>query len=448
MLCYDAHITKREWRWHAKKILSVMVVSVIVGLVVGGGVRPVLTSAVVPGVNVLVSENNTGNGQGGNDGSSYPRLSDNGKFIAFQSSASNLVGGDTNNSIDVFLKNLATNTISRVSISPTGAQLTGYSELTDISENGRYVIFVNDGNVYMFNQRDSSVEKINTNSAGQSSNYPAEGGYVSNDGRFVAFTSRATNLGPVITTKFPESTINPDNHAFVKDRKLNTITLLDQNSSGESSNNKTYVQSMSCDGSFLTLWSVSSDMTQNDNNGKYDVFLVDRRAGYEVTSVTGGDQEGGQGTLSCNGSYVAFGSATADIVSGVGDGKSHTYRYDRLSKEFTLADKSTSGNVANTYSSGTLRSVADNGSIIFASTATNLVPEVVSGSIIHVYMNRITGETDLISINSTGSPANTHAFGVTVDKNAKLIGFHSEADNLVTSDTNSEGDIFLRELDY
>lgn len=430
------------------KIKSIVGVFFIAVIALGITILPAVTQAGTPGENSLVSINSSGNGQGGNDHSSNPRISDDGKFIAFQSNASNLVSGDTNNSIDVFLKNLTTNTISRVSVSSTGAQLTGYSELTDISENGRYVIFANGGSVYMFDQDDSSVEKINVNSTGQSSNYPAEGGLVSNDGRFVAFTSRATNLGPVITTKFPDSIINPDSHAFVKDRKLNTITLLDQNSNGESSNSKTIIQSMSCDGSFLTLWSLSSDMTQNDSNGKYDVFLVDIRAGYEVIAITDGSQGGAQGTLSCNGNYIAFTSGTDNIVSGIADGKSHTYRYNRLNTEITLVDKSTSGDVGNTPTGASPCSISDNGSVVFASQATNLVPEVTSGSTIHTYMNSLSGETDLISVNSSGSPANTHAFGVAASKDAKFIAFHSEANNLVTSDTNNKNDVFLRELDY
>ncbi len=423
-----------------KKIISVMVVSVITGLVIGGGIRPMLTSAVVPGDNTLISVNNSGNNQGGDSSSSDALISANGKFVAFNSSATNLVAGDTNGKIDVFIRSIDSSSTLRVSLIAAGTQRTQDSQLKSISETGRFVGFESNGDVFLYDRDNSSVEQINVNSTGQDSNYPASGGYVSNDGRFVAFNSRATNLGPAITTATNGGALNAVTHAFVRDRKLNTNTLLDQTSAGTDSNNDSYVSSISCDGAFIALYSLSSNLTTGDTNGKYDVFLVDRRGGYSIVNLTSGNDHTGSSTISCSGSYVAFSTPASNIISGMSG--LHAYVYNRLTGEYGVVDQSTSGEFANDGASNP--SVDDNGNVVFYSQSTNLVNDNLGVNNGEVYFrNTQNGTTELLSKNSLGNASNNYSTGAGISRDGRKAIFWSSASNLIPSDTNSKTDVFL-----
>ncbi|MCB0000767.1 MAG: hypothetical protein KDE56_33615, partial [Anaerolineales bacterium] len=135
-----------------------------------------------------------------------PSMSSDGHFVAFGSDASNLVSGDTNGQTDVFVKDLQTSTISRVSVSSSGKQGNGDSYYARISGNGRFVAFfsaasnlvsgdTNDAwDIFVHDRQTGTTSRVSVDSSGNEGNNFSSLFSISNDGRFVAFASSASNL--------------------------------------------------------------------------------------------------------------------------------------------------------------------------------------------------------------------------------------------------------------
>ena len=167
-------------------------------------------------------------GNQANASSFDPSISADGRFVAFTSSASNLVPGDTNNNRDVFVRDLSTNTTTRVSVGSAGNQANEDSSSSSISADGRFVGFwSNASNIVPGDTNDSSdifVRDLSTNtttrvsvdSAGNQGTGGSSDASISADGRFVAFLSNASNLVPGDT--------NASRDIFVRDLSTNTTT--------------------------------------------------------------------------------------------------------------------------------------------------------------------------------------------------------------------------------
>jgi Tol biopolymer transport system component len=177
----------------------------------------------------LVSRAGGPTGAKGNDESFAPALSADGRFVAFESDASNLVPGDSNLDYDVFVRDVETSTITLVS---RAAGVTGAN-----------------GDSYSYD--------------------PA----VSADGRFVAFTSEASNLHPDDSDTLLD--------VFVRDLQANTTTLVSRaaGAAGAKGNDDSLYPAVSADGRFVAFHSGATDLVPGDTNAANDVFVHDRRSG-------------------------------------------------------------------------------------------------------------------------------------------------------------------------
>ena len=145
-------------------------------------------------------------GAQGDSGSFHPAVSADGRFVAFASNATNLVGGDTNAVSDVFVRDRKTHKTKRVSVSSAGAQGNDLSESASISADGRFVAFEsvatnlvgNDTNgfddVFVRDRSTGKTRRVSLDSAGVQGNGDSEEPSISADGRFVGFDSLATDL--------------------------------------------------------------------------------------------------------------------------------------------------------------------------------------------------------------------------------------------------------------
>ena len=135
-------------------------------------------------------------------------LSAEGRLVAFESYASNLVPGDTNGRLDVFVHDRQTRLTERVSVDSAGIQGNGSSRQPSISADGRFMAFTSDAtnlvpgdtngrtDVFVHDRQTGTTERVSVDSAGNQGNAGSSGVGISGDGRFVAFTSSATNLVP------------------------------------------------------------------------------------------------------------------------------------------------------------------------------------------------------------------------------------------------------------
>jgi Tol biopolymer transport system component len=219
---------------------------------------------------VLVS---TGSAGLGNEVSFFPSISADGKYVAFESFASNLVAGDINGADDIFVRDLESGTTVLVSTG-SGGQGNSYSSDPSISADGRYVAFDSladnlvagdtNGNqdVFVRDLVSGTTVLFSTGSTGQGDSHSFAPS-ISADGRYVAFTSYATNLVAGDT--------NSDSGTFVRDLVSGTTVLVGTGIPGQVYNPFSY-PSISADGSFVSFTSLATNLVAGDTNGFADIF--------------------------------------------------------------------------------------------------------------------------------------------------------------------------------
>ena len=261
-------------------------------------------------------------GEPGNGDSEYAWLSSDGRYLAFDSISNNLVPGDTNGKSDVFLRDLKEGVTTLVSVNTEGTQ----------GNNGSY---------------DPSV---------------------SDDGRFVAFLSRATNLVANDTNSVLD--------IFVHDRQTLTTTHVSVSSGGVEGNSYCFSPTISANGRYVAFESDSNNLVDGDTNNRRDVFVHDRNTG--LTTRASVDSAGGQSVgesdrryISANGRYVAFSSSGINLLPGdsLAEG---IFVHDRNTGATTPVSVNSAGDQANGYSQSP--AISANGRYVtFRSDAKNLV---------------------------------------------------------------------------
>jgi Tol biopolymer transport system component len=218
-------------------------------------------------------------GNQANSGSSNPFISADGRFVAFTSDASNIVPGDTNSNREIFVRDTLTNTTTRVSVDSAGNQTFSDSYNPSMSADGRFVAFYSGASnlipgdtnrrldVFVRDRLTNTTTRVSLDSAGNQadgdSHYPS----ISADGRFVAFQSDASNIVPGDTNK--------RNDIFVRDTLTNTTTRVSVDSAGNQTNSNSYSTSISADGRFVAFESSASNIVPGDTNNKDDIFVRD-----------------------------------------------------------------------------------------------------------------------------------------------------------------------------
>src|SRR5690606_7881643 len=305
-----------------------------------------------------------------------------GRFVAFQSVATNLVPGDTNGNNDVFVHDRQTGVTERESVDSDGAQGNGSSTTASISGDGRFVAFQSaasnlvpgDTNgatdVSADERRAGKTGRVSVASDGAQGNANTSEASLSGDGRFVAFQSAASNLVPGDT--------NGATDVFVHDRQTGVTERVSVASDGAQGNANTSEASLSADGRYVAFQSIATNLVPGDTNGATDVFVHDRQTGTTQRVSVAGDGTPGNGnsfsaSVSADGRYVAFDSVATNLVAGDTNGFRDVFVHDRetgVTERMSLARDGAQGN-ANT-SEPSLS--ADGWYVAFQSAATNLVP--------------------------------------------------------------------------
>jgi Tol biopolymer transport system component len=308
------------------------------------GTAPALAAATTERVSV------SSKGAQGNQASLLPAISASGRFVAFASDATNLVRGDTNRRGDVFVHDRKTGTTERVSLSSTGEQGKGGkgglgSEILGVA--------------------------------------------IAEGGRFVAFSSAATNLVQGDTNHGECGFGICGFDVFVRDRKLGTTERVSVSSSGAESNGPSTSPSISADGRFVAFSSVTSTLVAGALGA--NVYVRDRKSGTtELASVSSsgahGDDDSLLSSISANGRFVAFQSNATNLASGDTNGVGDVFVHDRK-----------------------------------------------------------TGTTERVSVATGGTQGDKDSgvYGMALSANGRFVAFDSFATNLVSGDTNKAVDVFV-----
>jgi len=349
----------------------------------------------------------------------------------------------------------AATTIERASVSSTGGQGDNASLPVWIGASGRYLTFTSfatnlvagDTNgkrdVFLRDLQTGATQRVSLSDTGAQAGDESWGGPVSADGRWVAFQSEADNLisGQAVS-----------GGVFVRDLQNGTNELVHVSSSGEQGiGGSGEPEAMSPNGRYVLLSSYATNLVPGDTNSSADIFLRDRTAGTtERIDVSNSEEQADKGSsgyasLSDDGRFVAFESGSTNLVPGDTNGVFDIFVRDRQAGTTERVSVSSTGAQGNRNSFDPYLS-ADGRYVAFYSHATNLAAPDQNGTISDVFVHdRETGKTELVSVSEPGALGDGESAIPSISADGRYVVFQSSASNLVTGDTNGVIDIFLRD---
>ena len=437
-------------------------------MLAGGALAADVQTAVTERVSVSSSE-----AQGNNISGRFSTLdlSGGGSFVAFDSLASNLVAGDGNNAVDVFVRDRAAGTTERVSIHTNGTQGNSASDSPSISTDGRFVAFDSDasnlvpgdGNfssdVFVRDRMLGTTTRVSVSSDEVGGDEASFGAAISADGRYIAFASDATNLVPG-KTMFPRD-------IYVRDLQAGTTEIVSLTDGEGESNSSSAPPDISPDGRYVAFGSFASNLVQGDGNDAFDVFVRDRQAGTTVrASVSSNEEEGTapstHSAISAGGAFVAFASDAPNLVPGDLNERTDVFVRDLQAGTTERVSVSSSEQEGDSQSNGPgIRGgftfgprISDDGRfVVFDSIAKNLVPGDTNacdpnfqepGRCPDVFVrDRTAGTTVRVSLATDGTQGDHASTDPAISPDGLTFGWFSSAGNLVPGDTNTCPPIFF-----
>lgn len=376
-------------------------------------------------------------------------VSSGGRYLAFSSDAKNVVPGDTNGKTDVFWRDTVTGEVRRVSVNDDGVQGDGRSFASGVSKDGRLVLFWShatnlvwgdtngQADVFMHDTVLHTTTRLTFGLDGTQPNAWCEVPTMSEDGRFVVFESFASNLVPNDNNDFQD--------LFLLDRRTGTLTRIAQPASGET-NEDSRNPVISPNGRYVGFESSASNLAPGDTNGRDDAFVWDRvrntvvRVSVDDAEVQGNHESSGA-VVTNNGRWAAFSSLASNLVAGDTNAASDSFVRDlRRGTTHRVSVDSTGVQANNGSNRGTLDSSGRY--VVFASFATNLVPNDVNG-VFDLFVHDLKRATTVrVSAAHDGGQLNANVFALGF-ANSRTVFASSGASNLVPGDANLSDDLFF-----
>lgn len=350
----------------------------------------------VPGVvspftQVFLRDRLTGNTElisrnGANPGNGFslnPSVSDDGRYVVFSSSATNLIENDSNGVDDIFVHDRVTGTNYRASVGPQGQEGSAASNHPAISGDGHVVAFTSSSpeftsgpngdfpQAYVRVQAEGLTELVSRTATGMPGMGVSRDIALSANGRFVAFESEVTNLVATPTNSFGD--------IFVRDRQTGAIEHVSLRSNGTPGSGSSNDPSISADGRFVSF-ATAAALDPTDTNNSLDGYVRDRTMGLTSRTTLAHDLSqiptgAVQVVLSADGKWVAFASTAAGIVPGVPSGTTHVYLRQLSTGQVRLISANNNGTLAN--GSSDFPALGGNAATVgLRSSATNWNPNV------------------------------------------------------------------------
>ena len=420
-----------------------------------------LAAAVVAPLLIAVTADAKGNvirrvsvssrGRQGHGSSLGPALSADGRFVAFRSTASNLVPGDTTGVQDVFLRDRRTGTTTRVSVADDGSEANGESGGAAISGDGRIVAFWSDASnlvpgdtygrrdVFVRDRIAGTTTRVSISSDGRQANAPSRAPALSGNGAIVAFRSDASNLVAHDT--------NETGDIFVHDRRTGETTRVSVSSRGGQPNGRSRDPALNDNGRFVAFRSEASNLVPRDTNRAGDIFVHDRKTGATTRATVDSRGRGASGcgvtgcgcdpVLSADARFVSFWSSATNLVPADTNGAWDVFVRD-LRRRRTTRVSVWSGGGQGEGSSGEPW-LSGNGRVVAFASLAPLAAEDGNGDWDVYVHDRRTGLTTAITEGQAG--------GISTDpvlsRNGRAVAFYSYATKLVAGDTNRRADVFV-----
>ncbi len=391
------------------------------------------------------------------DGSSnQPVMTPDGRYVVFVSTATNLVPGDTNGVGDVFLRDLQLGTIERVSIGVGGVECDLSCSYPAISPDGRFVAFntgsttldATDTNnaldVYLRDRWNGTIERVSRGVGGTLGDGPSFGATLGGiDARYVLFASWAGNLVPGDTNALRD--------VFLRDRVADTIERISVSTTGaegdDSSGSGTLSSFITPDGRFVFFGSSASTLVAGDTNADLDVFVRDRSAGtteFLIQAPGGGAPNGFTDLYSTtpDGRFVGFTSSAPDLVSGDTNGAVDAFVLDRTTGAVERVSITYTGGESMEGSWAPVVS-QDGRYVVFSSAGADFV-SFDPNTLREVFRrDRHAGRTERFLQSLNGFPAQADIGSASLSADGSSAAFGYAGDDFAIADLNGVGDIFV-----
>ncbi|HEX2177643.1 MAG TPA: CARDB domain-containing protein [Nocardioidaceae bacterium] len=369
-----------------------------------------------------------------------PSISADGRYVVFASDADNLVPDDTNDAVDVFVRDRLSGTTERVSVTSNGkeGELGAGSSLgvgQSITADGRYVTFSStadlaagdndpDSDVFVHDRTTGETTRVSVASDGTEAS--GQGPSISDDGRIVAFVSDSVVLND---SSFPTRQM------FVHDRQTGVTERISEAPDGTVANRGTgFGPYLSADGRFVYFGSSATNLVpvQGERDDTVDAFLYDRQTDTmaAITSHIDADSfvtnKALPGGISPNGRYVTF-TAGSDgfITPDDNDFSDDAWLVDTQTDPFTytLVSRNDAGAQANEESNA--GPVSNDGNLVaFESRGTNLDGPTRFG--FHIYLRDVqAGTTRVVSVAPDGGEFGRESRQPAMTPDGRVVGFHN-----------------------
>lgn len=420
------------------------------------------TSAFAKSIGTTTRVSVSSNGEQLYSQSVFQAVSANGNYVAFLSGGA-VTDNCANGSFPIFVRNVATGQVECVSISTSGGPPNnGSNGYISLSGDGRYVAFDSSASNLVDNDTNGSMDvfardrqigettRVSVDSNGVQANGTSGGASISSDGRYVAFWSAADNLVTSDSNDYFDD--------FVHDLQTGQTIRVSVDSNGAQGNGNSGTPSISADGRYVAFDSSASNLIVSDTNGNSDIFLRDLQTGQtiRISVDSNGIQANGKSSfpaISENGRFVAFVSDADNLVSGDTNSVADVFVRDMQTGQTSRVSVDSSGVQANGTSFNAsgypwIISISGDGRyVVFASNASNLVSDDTNGYADVFLHDRQTGQTSRVSVSSNGTQGNgaSYAWSNSVSNDGRFIAFYSSANNLVSGDSNDNFDVFVRD---
>jgi len=404
---------------------------------------------------------------GGGDFYGAPAISSDGRHVAFVTWASNLASGDTNGTADIYARDHATDTTTRISVGNTGEQVTRDCYRPAISGDGRFIAFQTSGvfdardlnstlDIYLVDRdtdddgifdevgaRDIILVSLNFLETAAGSG-PSETASIDADGATIAFESAATDLAAT-------ADLNGFRDIYVHDRLAGENTLASVDALGGATDGHSHEPWISADGGFVAFQSWATDLVGDpDLDGFLDVYLRDLtgETNERISEGAGGEAPNSAShdvSLSTDGRYVCFLSDAGNLVT---PGEPRTLRHRVFVKDRTAGTMEVAAGSGLYFLLDAV--ISGSGRYVALWTEEDLIEGDTSGLYDIYVVDRDTGEAQLATLDNEGDQAlcgvNCTSGPPALASDASHVAFQTSADDLVDEDANGFSDIFRRKV--
>jgi Tol biopolymer transport system component len=439
-------------------------------MVVAMLVVPVAAAAQTTAVHRTELVSISGGGVAANGVSTWSSISGDGRYVAFASSATNLVAGDVNGVRDVFVRDTQTGTTTLVSRATGGAIGNELSSMPSISADGRYVAFeswasnfgggaVNKADIFVHDRKTgvtSLVSKAsNGDAGGDGSHHPS----ISADGTRIAFYSYADNFSAFDDNSVPNT--------FVRDTETEGTSLVSRASGGGPGGDDESVNpAISADGEVVAFQSMADNLVAGSPDADNTVDVFAHRLGTGTTTYVSKASDGTPGSgdssgestnpaISADGRYVAFASRADTLSADDALFLSDIFVHDLNTAATTYVSRASDGTPGTGPPFGSFNPSisADGRYVVFDTTYTNLSDsdfdglDVNENEVADIFVHdRSTGGTRYVSRSTAGVAGDKASYLPRISADGRYVAFDSHAETLSGEDAEDERDVFLNKL--